>query len=57
MGLVLSGCRIHCQQPVKMLRLKSGTPRIYERESVCVCVRLYVCSCLRENALSGSCVV
>ena len=58
MGLVLSGCYVHCQQPVKMLRLKSGTP-VYERERERerVCVRLYVCSYLRENALSGSCVV
>ena len=52
---MLSGCRVHCQQPFKMLRLKSGTPRIYERERECVC--LYVCSSLRENALIGSCVV
>ena len=27
------------------------------RERVCACVRLYVCSCLQENALSGFCVV
>ena len=35
MGLVLSGCYVHCQQPVKMLRLKSGTPNLREGESVC----------------------
>ena len=38
MGLVLSGCCVHCQQPVKMLRLKSGTPSLRERERECVCV-------------------
>ena len=44
MGLVLSGCCVHCQQPVKvkMLRLKSGTPSLRERERVCV----YVCMCV-----------
>ena len=26
MGLVLSGCCVHCQQPVEMLRLLSGAP-------------------------------
>ena len=55
MGLVLSGCCVHCQQPVKMLRLMSGTPSLHERERVCV--RMYVCSSLRKKALSGSCVV
>ena len=63
-GLVLSGCCVHCQQPVKMLRLKSGTPslrereRERERERVCVCV--YVCICVAvfvRKPLSGSCVV
>ena len=52
---MLSGCCVHCQQPVKMLRLKSGTPslreRERERESVCVCVRLYMCSSLCEKTL------
>ena len=51
---MLSGCCVHCQQPVKMLRLKSGTPslrgRERERESVCVCVRLYMCSSFCEKA-------
>ena len=32
-GLVLSGCFVHRQQPVKMFRLSSGTPCL-----VCVCV-------------------
>ena len=48
---MLSGCCVHCQQPVKMLRLKSGTPSLRERERECVCVRLYVCSSLCEKAL------
>ena len=47
MGLELSGCCVHCQQPVKMFRLMSGTPSLQERErererereSVC----MYVC--------------
>ena len=53
---MLSGCRVHCQQPVKMLRLKSGTPSLRERERVCV----YVCMCVavcERKPLSGSCVV
>ena len=41
MGLVLSGCYVHCQQLVKMLRLKSGTPSLRERERERVC--MYVC--------------
>ena len=48
---MLSGCCVRCQQPVKMLRLKSGTPNLRERECVCVCVRLYMCSSLCEKAL------
>ena len=58
MGLVLSECCVHCQQPVKMFRLMSGTPSLRERERERECV--YVCTCvavLREKALSGSCVV
>ena len=42
MGLVLSGCCVHCQKPVKMLCLMSGTPSLRERERVCV----YVCMCV-----------
>ena len=57
MGLVLSGCCVHCQQPVKMLHLMSGTPRFTrERERECV----YVCMCVavcKRKPLSGSCVV
>ena len=34
-GLVLSGCFVHRQQPVKMFRLSSGTPCLV---SMCVCV-------------------
>ena len=57
---MLSGCCIHCQQPVKMLRLKSGTPSLRERErekecvcvSVCICVAVFV-----RKPSSGSCVV
>ena len=54
---MLSRCCIHCQQPVKMFCLMSGTPSLRERERERVCVCMYVCSCLREKALSGSCVV
>ena len=41
-GLVLSGCFVHRQQPVKMFRLSSGTPCLV---SMCVCV------CKGERAL------
>ena len=50
--LVLSGCFVYCQQPVKMFRLSSGTPclvsvyvyvylekREREREKICTCKR------------------
>ena len=53
---MLSGCCVHCQQPVKMLRLKSGTPSLRERERereidrVCMCVCMYVFSSLCEKA-------
>ena len=66
MSLVLSGCCVHCQQPVKMLRLKSGTPGLRERvresekERECVCVCVYACMCVavcERKPLSGSCVV
>ena len=56
MGLVLSGCCVHCQQPVKMFCLTSGTPSLRERERECV----YVCMCVavcERKPLSGSCVV
>ena len=57
MDLVLSGCCVHCQQPVKMLRLKSGTPSLRER----VCINfVYVCMCVAvcvRKPLNGSCVV
>ena len=56
MGLVLSGCCVHCQQPAKMLRLMSGTPNERERERECV----YLCMCVavcERKPLSGSCVV
>ena len=58
MGLVLSGCCVHCQQPVKMFRLMSGTPSLRERERECESV--YVCMCVavcERKPLSGSCVV
>ena len=54
MGLVLSGCCIHCQQPVKMLHLMSGTQSLRERESVYLCMCVAVCE---RKPLSGSCVV
>ena len=41
-GLVLSGCFVHRQQPVKMFRLSSGTPCLV---SMCVCV-CSVCVCV-----------
>ena len=34
---MLSGCCVRCQQPVEMLRLKSGTPRF-----VSECIYVYV---------------
>ena len=36
-GLVLAGCCVYCQQPVKLLCLSSGTP-------CCVCVHVCVCN-------------
>ena len=60
MGLVLSGCCVHCQQPVKMLRLMSGTPSLRERERKREREYVYVCMCVavcKRKPLSGSCVV
>ena len=48
-GLVLSGCFVHRQQPVKMFRLSSGTPCLVSM-CVCVCsVCVCVCVCVREG--------
>ena len=49
MGLVLSGCCVHCQQPVKMLCLMSGTPSLRERERERVRVYVYMCVAVCER--------
>ena len=57
---MLSGCCVRCQQPVKMFRLKSGTPSLRERKRERECVCVYVCMCVAvcvRKPLSGSCVV
>ena len=51
-GLVLSGCFVRCQQPVKMMRLSSGTP-CFVSVSVtawnCDCVCVCVCAVVSES--------
>ena len=46
-GLVLSGCFVRCQQPVKMMHLSSGTPCFVSVSVTAWNCDVYVCACVR----------